>query len=260
ISGMSPMAGATINLVVNGVIIDSFHSLSNGFYYFLAGDNLTSGIDSSIENNSNVLLYLAGESIVGNVVSLTKNTFVMDMIALYIVENTVSIGISAGFMTVLPSTDSISAAKGALTSDDILYSISGSDLILGNASHTDVGLITGSTTFYSTTGNLLPYLGGSVNYIFNGELRLNANSVTIDAGNGNIIFNSSINSIDSVARELTLNAAGMVDLIFVGNSYQLLSLTVNSGDQITLKQAIKTTGSQIYNGAVVLGGSVGLTT
>src|SRR5690606_31832435 len=58
ISGYAPSANEIISLAANGSVLGSTSSYANGFYYFLAGNNVVLGIDTSVANNTGVLAYL----------------------------------------------------------------------------------------------------------------------------------------------------------------------------------------------------------
>jgi hypothetical protein len=132
---------------------------------------------------------------------------------------------------------------------------------------------TGSVTFNGAVGNNSKRLasvnitgasnlnGGSIytsgDQFYNGAVTMNADN-TLDAGAGNIKFNSTVDSLNSnTARNLTLNSSGTTTLnSSVGSNQALASITTDAaGTTVINGGTINTTGinGQVFHDVVTLG-------
>jgi len=128
----------------------------------------------------------------------------------------------------------------------------------------------GTTTFNAAIGGLAPlaalttnadgrtlFSGGAITtsgaQTYNDTVTL---SLSATLSGSNLTFNSTVDSADAVARNLTLNTTGGGTKTFggaVGSLFQLGSLTTNSDGQTRLNNGnVKTSGTQTYNDKLVL--------
>lgn len=219
--------GDTINLALNGVAvptsalsIGSANIGADGSFYFLEGNGIST-------ENSYVLLYAGAAG--GDIVSKTPSDST-SLTGLQGIGGELSL--SSGSDTTTPVTFSnafLGAAKGLLTDPDILYSVTGTDLTLGNATNPSIFLITMSGNLtYDLDGAVNPAAGGSVNMEFNGPLNLMQNDAEI-TGISSIFFNSSVSGDNLI---LTAGAEGGATFNFGSSSTVALNdltMTASSG-------------------------------
>jgi len=186
---------AAANLVVNGSVIDTAYAGSNGFIYFLEGNNALTGINNSIPTTTNFLVYLNSGSTLGNVVaSMPANGFGGSSPLLSITTNAVTVGASSGASTFSNST--LATIINGLSSSNILYSVDSSNNLTLTGS--DALIITSPTT-YTFNGGVS---GGSI------------------SNSGGLVFNNSTNTTVSTAISGagSLTQAGSGTLILAANN------------------------------------------
>ncbi len=257
----SATAGTTVNLVIGGVITASTSTNSSGQFNFLLGNNLVSGVNNSIADNTPVLFYLGNGTTYSNDVAITPSSG-GSLSNLSLAANTLTLG---GANTATISNANLATAAGALSDPYILYSVSSNNLTLGNASHSNINLATTATTTYSANGNVTPYSGSS-NITLAGPVSLGASTVTWNAGttgtinvSGNITgnsdalvitnndANSSISGTISGVTSLTKNGSGTLDISGTNSSWSgstILSSGTLQGDN----NSAFGTGSLTFNG------------
>ena len=154
---------------------------------------------------------------------------------------------------------------GDITFNSTLNSASATarTLALNTTGTTTLGGIVGGTFALSTlttnAGGTTAINGGSVTtsgaggQVYNDAVTLNADTI-LNAGAGAINFANTLNSFDTTARSLTLNATGTTTLTgIIGGTNVLSSLTTNAGGVTTINaSAITTSGAQTYNDAVTM--------
>ena len=121
ISGTSTVTtgNTSINLAVNGAVVDSTLTYANGSYYFQQPTN-------TISTNSAVLLYVNSGATLGNVVTLGNASGVLTG------ENITSGRVQVGDSnTNTLSNALLSQAMGGLSSANILYSVASGNLTIG---------------------------------------------------------------------------------------------------------------------------------
>lgn len=262
ISG-STSAGAdqSVTLVSGGALLTTAITGANGFYYLLTGLNAISGIDTSIPDNTALLAYLP--SSVGNAIGRTTagNASLNGLDA-----NNSTITLGSSNVNTFTAAD-LATIKGALVDPNILFSISGNDLILGNASHPNVNLTLTGTTTYTLDGNITPFAGGSSNINLFGPLVLNTNAIISGGTSGTVSIFSSIastntlminnNDLNSVISGVLSNTLGItktgtgtLTLSNAGNTYSGAT-NVNAGTlSIASNGALgNTTGVTVAGGA-----------
>lgn len=167
ISGTVPSTGGTVNLYDNSTLIasqviasgNSTFSFSNNYDEIADNDVLLldlSGFDNSV-NNIVAVAPLAGGSLTG--LNMTQNA----NITLVNLNNT----------PVLNGT--LAAAAGSLNTTNLLYSYSGNNITLGNATYPSVTLTTTTPTPFSVDGSITNTSGGSAALTFNGAVELSDN-------------------------------------------------------------------------------------
>ncbi|MHB1221679.1 MAG: filamentous hemagglutinin N-terminal domain-containing protein, partial [Gammaproteobacteria bacterium] len=225
VSGNTPSANATVSLATAGSVVKTITTGANGFYYFLSGNNLISGVNDALATGSAILTYLSSGATLGNAVTLlpsANNGTVSGTNSLDILANTLNVGTTNAINIQL--TD-ISTALGALSGNpNIVFGITGNTLSLLN----NANLITTAATNLNLVGNTV-----------------------VTSGSGNITFNGMVNG----ANTLTLTTGGIKTLAgIVGGTVALTGLTLNgAGNNAINTTAITTTGDQAYSNATTLG-------
>jgi len=207
-------SGATIQTAQNGSLFTTATTGANGFYYEL----LDAG---SIPSGNALLVYLVnsggapaaavrlsdGTSLAG--VNLTSNIL------------TVSSNSAAALSNSLLAT-----AVGSLTSADIPFSVSGTNLTVSSG----VAFQTATNTNYTLDGNVTTTAAGQT---WNGLVTMSANAALTAITSGSISGNIALtNGVVGTSYNLTLNSAGSVtqggpisvaglDLLGVGGNYTL---------------------------------------
>jgi len=294
ISGTSAASANTImNFVstnsVGAPITDTAYTGANGSYYFLEGTNVIPSIFSvnhSVNDGTLFFIYASGATKLNLIAKAPVNTGSLNNLNLT-VPNTLLIGGA----TAISNTD-IGTVSSGIAASNLLFSVSGSALTLGNGSNPNAILTTTPGSIYVIDGNISTTVGGTSNAVFGGTVSINTPSfttsgsqiyndvvtlgsdVTLTTTNSDVIFNSlaSINST-GIGRNLTINAgAGAITLAMIGNQLSLGALTLNSTGITTLNNtvnaaslttnalgsttigasSITTSGNQIYNDAVTL--------
>jgi hypothetical protein len=254
ISGFAP-TNSTVQIATNGTNITTAGLAqgttatgNNGFYYFLE-PTLTAG--------SAILTYLTSGGLANAVtVSPTSSTVVS---GLNMTANAVSLGDAS--INTLTNTNLVNAYTNAAGAN-ILYSISGNNLILGNSTNNTAGFITEGTTTYGLGGNISDYnTNNSGSIQFNGLVTLAANStiqtnnggsITIgnaSNGTGGITWNAGTNSTLNLnsASNITINAP--INAVNGGATGSLNLSAANSTNDITT--ATSTIGSQTTTGGAI---------
>lgn len=194
INAVTPVANSTITLVsggvtLNGLAISESQAISDitGFYYFLLNRSYFSEVDP-------LLAYLSLGSTVGN----TLFTPTTAPITANIYGNTIS---NQGAGTL--SNTLLASTIGSISDPGILYSATGNNLTLGNATHATADFLTAIDTPYTINGNLTPFTGGLNNFIFNGPVAVVGNTIVLA---GQTFTNNSA--------EFTLNPGGGTFLVW----------------------------------------------
>ncbi len=246
ISGVTPAAvNQTVKLALNGTVFDTTTTGANGSFYYLEGNNVISGINNSISGTPAVLVYVDSGTVLGNIVAVIPTSGAslsgMDIPA----SDTVTLG-SSNTTTITPA--EMLAAEGSLTSDpDILYSVSGNNVSLGNATNNNVNFSTTATTTFSQSGTISNTVGSS-NITFNGPLSLNSATQTLNGGTNGIISLSSIIG-NGNALIIDNNNAGST---ITGDITNLGALTLNGTGTLTLSGATNTiTGTTDITGGTL---------
>ncbi len=248
--------GYSVVLINNGVQIGSAFNITTGTSFIF---NIPLG---TIADNSNLLLYLTGGGgVKGNIYALAPVNN-GGLSGLDFSANDILINGSA----TSASNTSLSGAIGGLSTTDILYSLVGNNLTLGNATNTIANLITTAATTYNVNGNINTTSGGTSTISFGGVALLNGASITtsgtqhyagavtvgadttLTTTHSPVIFDSAI----SGAHNLTI-AAGNGAVTLNGVVTGLTNLTVTGLTAINADVTIA--GAQVYNSAVTLGGS-----
>lgn len=222
-SGSTPAAlNSTVKLVSNGTVIDSRPTYNDGSFYYQVANG-------TIADSNDILVYLSGAATKGNVIQIapTSGGSLSGSSGLSITANTVQVGNS---LTNTFSNSILDTAKGSLSDSDILYSVSGNNVTLGNGSNVNVGLNTTATSTYDIDGNITA--GGTGNLVFNGPVSVTAGTLlspaTLTATLGSITFNNSLVDALSNTHYLTATANTVNFNTDVGTSGPLNNLTVNA--------------------------------
>ena len=251
ISGLG--GGSIIDLIDNGTAIDTATTGASGGFNFIEDPGvLTSGTD--------LLLYVAGNpSFQANIITLVPSSGSGALSGLSSALNEISID---GSLTNASNTV-LGTAKGSQSSTDILYSLIGSNLTLGNSVNNTANLVTTSATHYTVDGTISSQAGGTSSVFFAGPTTINGSSITtlgaqtynnavtlgantvlsgraiIFGNSGSINGNHSLTSISPSGT--TLNGA-----VNVG------SLTLDGSGTDAINVNITTTGNQTYNGSLAV--------
>lgn len=239
-------ANAVINLAVNGVTHDTARTGANGFVYFLEGLNLISNVDTSIADNEPVFVYATSGGVANAVVvAPTGNASLSGSSQFELNTNNLSLGTSLASTI---SNSDISTAVGSLTGSNVLFALSGANIIL----NTGVGLVTNTVTTYLLNANINAI---NASIIFNGPVATAANAIitlagtvasTIKFANGisggnDLVLNGGNSANDTVAiigtltlNDLTINGFGGTDQITLNTSSpQMWNITGNNSGTVT---------------------------
>ena len=235
ISGTASGAnGKLVQVALNGSNLQSVYTGANGSYYQLRSSELL--------NNKAVLVYLDDATSKGNVVYLadSSGTSVTDL------DINLNSVIGRAYTGGIINNTDLVTAKGALNSNNILYTNSGNDLITSAGT----GFTTWPGTIYNIKGNINTNTAGQS---YNGPVILGADAILTSIG-GAITLQSTVNS-DVMAHSLTINTTG--DTTFeglVGIINPLASLITNAGGTTYINgDGVRTIGVQTYGNDVVLG-------
>ncbi len=262
LSGTAPVSGGSkLLLANNGSQIDSAYTGANNYFYFQERNG-------TIGNSSPYLIYLSGASTVGNILGLAAPTN-GSTTALSLIPNVIQINTaSTGF-----STTDMATAAGSLSDANILYSLSGSVLTLGNSTNPNVTLQTSGTGAF-TISNIIHSTGTTTGLDFNTPVIIDTtdvtttgsqiyhNAVTLGASSLTTLTSSGANGItfDSTldgpqGLSIGNNSGSLFFDDLLGASTSLASLFIGTGDTTTINTTgITTSGSQTYESAVNLGG------
>ncbi len=213
--------GTTVNLAISGANFDSTTTGANGEYYFLDGNNIITGTNDTISDNTPLLFYLASGATTGNLVADAPVSSA-SLINLNFTSNNIAFG------TNVSSTD-MATAVGSLSSPFILYSSSGNNVVLGNG----IDLTTPANITFTLNSNVSASTASNIT--FNGTLALGASGVTLNPGTTlgavNILGNLVGNNHTLVLNVTDTNAANNT---ISGNISGLLSLTLTGGGTINI--------------------------
>jgi hypothetical protein len=253
-------AGSTVGLAVNGFAVTT-QAASNGSFYFFV-PNLVDGTP--------ILTYLTGTG--GNVATLTPNGGA-NITGITFTPNTIVVGDLNNYII---SNTSLSTAIGNLTNNGMLYSASGADLLLGNASTPTLNFRPTTATTYALDGNISSY-ASTLTQMFFPTVNLTANasvSGTTIQFNGpvNGAFNFTVTAANNIILPTSVNTDtgnqnynGVVNLgnntVLTGNDIQFSSIVIGNGTSLTLNTAgsnsvisgsISNIASLIKNGVGIL--------
>ncbi len=215
--GTSTVEGAEVVLVVNGNVYDKYATITGGEYYLLGG---------RFKSNDRVLVYVNDNTLKANALTLASGSDI-DTFGIY--GGTVAMKDSSG--TGITNYD-FSIARGSLTDNDILYSVSGDDLtaageiFIQEGSYrpegdvTAGGVIIDGTTFDAGVSSTVTVSGEWVNsgifnhnnstVVLNGDEHLITGSTTFynltKEGSGTITFEHG--STQTIEGKLTLRGEG----------------------------------------------------
>ncbi len=238
ISGTTAATGGTVvKLAVGGSVFDAAFAGSDGLFYFLEGNNAISNINHSIADNAALLVYIDSGATLGNAVNLAPTGGASISNFNIAGANTIAIG---GSNTVTIANSDLATAAGALVDPDILYSVSGNNLTIGNATNTNVNLTTSATTTYDVNGTIAPTSGGTGSYTFNGPVAISSAGIT---SAGNQIYNGAVTLTSSPS-------------IVSGSGSTTFASTVNGvGETLTLQNNTgASTGTVTFDNDVTLAG------
>jgi filamentous hemagglutinin family protein len=199
INGTGNLVGATVGIVINGNLVSFGSTGSDGTIYFLLPEG-------ALSTGDNLLLYnVGGGASAANAVYLAGSSLIS---GLSLTANTLWGGSGNGVL----KTSDLVTAKGSLTSSDIRYSVSGSEI-----------------TLLSTTTLTNTSVGGVT---IDTGINWNANTLTISPSSGNIAINAVMNATGTAG--LVMTAIGGIttalsDSGFIGkvNLASGTSLTIN---------------------------------
>ena len=209
ISGQADLslgAGTTIYLLSDGVIIDTTLTAANATFSFTIpfssitdGEHLLFYVGDNVDYQSNAVAFAPsdGGSITG--VQLFQNDIR--------VHDTVATMTNSLFDTV----------KGIHTTTDILYGITGSNLVLGNVAHTDANLFTTSTTAYTVDGTITSF-GSGTSVTFAGPTTLNASVTTTGAQNYASITMTNASTLTGSDINIAGNIVGGNNALIINNT------------------------------------------
>ena len=201
--------GKSVGFVVNGTLLpDQASTDASGNYTCMFPLN-------TIPNNSALLAYVVNDSSVKSAsVYLAGGGNIANLL---LSSNTVTASSGGGTM----SNTTLGVAKGSLSSSDIPYSVSGTNLTLSP----NFNFQTTSGTTYSINGNITTTNGA---HTYNGPVMLPGNAV-LRSGMGNISFggpvtgtgyNFTLNSQGTVTQTAPITVAGL-ELLGTGGIYNL---------------------------------------
>ncbi|MHB1949419.1 MAG: beta strand repeat-containing protein [Gammaproteobacteria bacterium] len=263
--------GYNVVMLVNGSTFGTYQSAYDGMYYFTAANG-------AIPDNTPFIVYLTG-STKANIVGLASAGGASDVLEAMSANGIVAYGSTT---TPITNTD-LGIAEGASPSTNILFTVSGANLTLGNSvnktayfftrasTSNNAGTVSTNNTNYTIDGTISSISGGSdymsfggativdtnsittATGLFFGALTLN-NNVTMNAGSGQVYFQS---GISGTGESLSVAATGGI-FFYIGNvgssTNRLASLNVTGASSVR-GVSIYTSGNQTYNGGVTLTGT-----
>ncbi|PZU96351.1 MAG: hypothetical protein DCE90_09860 [Pseudanabaena sp.] len=234
---------------IGGAINTSgFNFTSTGAVNFLANQNITTGNITALGNNLSLISSLGAINTsqgLLNTSSTTGNGGDISLLSPSINTNLGSINASStignagnlsfanvgnGLVTIAGTDINLSSGNGVAGSLNFLAPV-----VISSPSLT---IDTSSSAGTSGTVTFSNNLNGAI---------ANANSLTVNAGNGNVNFNAIGNN--TALGDLTVNTTGLTNF---NSAVRANSLSTNLGGTTTISGDISTNGSQIYNDAVSL--------
>ena len=140
------------------------------------------------------------------------------------------------------SNTDLATAVGSLSNADILYSASGNNITLGNATNTTANLITNSANTFTVNGTFSSVSGGTDTVTFNGPTVLNSTGITTSGS-------QTYNGATTVDTTTTLQTTGSGSNITIGSTGSIswlanltASLNLTSANDIIINGPINSTG------------------
>jgi len=262
------LSGTSVKLSYAGSVIDTFSTGDNGFYYFLESNG-------TVANNNPFLVYLDSGSTKSNIVGLAPSSGA-SAVLLNMTANNIDI---YGNTTAITNTN-LGTAAGSSPSTNVLYTVSGANLTLGNTTNTTANLNTDTTTInnagtlstastsYTIDGNISVNSGSSPSTSLNfaGPVNISGSSITTTGNqtySGAVILGAT-SSLTSSSGNINLASTvnGGFGLTLSGNSITLggviggttpLTSIATTGSTTVNGSAINTSGNQTYNSALTIG-------
>lgn len=228
ISGYAPggsasaagLNGSTVNLAYGGNVISTVTTGANGFYYFLLPNGTIAGSDP-------FLVYLSGGSTAANVVGVAPADGA-SAVLLNMAANTVNV---YGYGTSGISSLDLGTAAGLTPTTDVLFSVSGANLELGNAINKIVNLVTNTATsnFEGTIST------GSTTYTINGDISTVSGGTTSVNFSGPVNIYGNVTTSGSQTYSQAMTLGGSVTLAITGTGNMTLGdLVTAGGNNLTL--------------------------
>jgi filamentous hemagglutinin family protein len=233
---VSSNINTTVNLAVNGAVVDTLSTAANNAFYFLEGTNAISGQSTLVPDSAAILIYSPTSTTLGNVVA-SAPTSSGSLTGLNSSNNQVLIKQGSGNSAV-SNTVLINALGSLSDSTHILYSVSGNNITL------NTGVSLSTATAYNLNGNMTASNGGNLS--FAGLLSIGSSnlSLTTSGSGGDVIISGGIGSSSNNA--LTINTIGTNSSIGGGIDSTLGSLTLSGTGTVTLS------GTNSYTGATTI--------
>ncbi|MFO1046083.1 MAG: hypothetical protein U0941_30260 [Planctomycetaceae bacterium] len=270
--GSTVINTSSVKTVTNQTYNDAVKLDTNTTLDSSTNGNITfnSSLDSTTGENNSLLVNTSGTTtfngLVGNtdrLTTLTTNaggsTVINTSSVKTVTDQTFNDAVKLDTDTTLDSSSS-----GHVTFNSTLDSVAGeTNSLLVNTS--------GITTFNDLVGNsdrlstLTTNAGGSTvintssiktvtNQTYNDAVKLDTNTTLDSSTNGNITFNSKLDSVATETNSLLVNTSGTTTFNgLVGNTDRLSTLTTNAGGSTVINtSSVKTVTNQTYNDAVKL--------
>lgn len=201
---------------------------ANGYYYFLEPSG-------TIASGNDLLVYLSGASIKGNAVGIAGSGGSLSNLKINAANN-IDVGTTSDSNAYNNSI--LSTALGSLNSTDILYSMSGNNLTLGNATNTTAKLNVGSSNVtYTINGGIATTSGGTSTLNFAGPTVINNSGNTITTSGAQTYSGAMTLSSDASFVGINLTYAGIS-----GNGY---GLTINTSGTSAINGLFSGVGSAL---------------
>lgn len=279
IQGVAP-DGAIVNVLANGVLKYSTPATGGTF-------SITSAF-GEIDDSANLMFYLSGSTTLNNLFSIAPVNN-GSLINLNLMANN-AIQVMPTIANSSVSNTSLATAIGTIDVPEMLFTYSGSNLVLGKGlSNLIVNFTTNANTNYIADGSITTIAGGTSTVNFGATVAINGGSITtagaqtytsavilgadtnlvsnFNGANGAITFNANVNSDSNITpRDLSLTSgAGDITLINVGDADYLKNIDLASTGTITLNgtiinatslvAGINTTGSTYINNNISTSGT-----
>jgi len=255
---------STLNIVKGGTLWDTTYVNADGSFYFLEGNRAGVGRDTTIANNTPIMIYYIYNGGASRVLNTTS-----DMSNVVITPNRLTVDNNF-------SNSILSSIVGNLNSVFQLYTASGNNIAVninsfnfrpgsgftidGNITTAGTGdiqfgsdVVLAANSILTTTNQLIQ---------FSGKIDTSgpAFNLTLSNGAGLINLTSAIGSTNPLGT-LTINSTGTgVNATNLGASVTVGSLLTNAGGTTAINGgSIITTGTQTFNDAVTLGADTTLT-